>query len=81
MVRKVPCGIARRDATAGMDLYDHLMILDRESLTLLSRRHAKAALGAEESRGSVDFGVLAVPLADVVAIRDDLNLRDSRVTV
>lgn len=81
LVLKVPRGIARRDAFAGMDLYDHLVILDADSLTLLSRRQAKAAPGPEESRGGFDFGVLAVPLAEVVAIRDDLNLLDGRVTV
>lgn len=78
MVLKVPRGIARRDAIAGMDLYDHLVILDEVSLTLLSRRVATDARGADGDR---PFGVLAIPLSDVVAMRDDLNLLDGRVTV
>src|SRR5664279_4920388 len=80
MVLKVPRGIARRDATAGMDLYDHLVILDRDSLTLLSRNGASAAKG-EQPTGGPGYSVLTLALADVVAIRDDLNLLDGRVTV
>jgi hypothetical protein len=80
MVLKVPRGIARRDATAGMDLYDHLVILDRDSMTLLSRDGATATKG-EERTGGPGYDVLTLALADVVAIRDDLNLLDGRVTV
>src|SRR5664279_379583 len=60
MVLKVPRSIARRDATAGMDLYDHVVILDRESLTLLSRDGATGATGAtgELPSGSPGYGVL-----------------------
>ena len=80
VVLKVPRSIARRDATAGMDLYDHLVILERESLTLLSRHVAMA--GARERQGEdPGYGVLTVALADVVAIRDDLNLLEGRLTV
>jgi hypothetical protein len=80
VVLKVPRSIARRDATAGMDLYDHLVILDRDSLTLLSRTGATATTG-EHPSGGPGYGVLTVALADVVAIRDDLNLLDGRLTV
>jgi len=80
MVLKVPRGIARRDATAGMDLYDHLVILDRDSMTLLSRDGATATKG-EQPTGGPGYGVLSLALADVVAIRDDLNLLDGQVTV
>ncbi|NYI40580.1 hypothetical protein [Demequina lutea] len=79
-VLKVPRGIARRDATAGMDLYDFLVILDRNSLTLLSRRVVEPTGGASAGDGR-GYDVLAVPLADVVAIRDDLNLLDGRLSV
>jgi hypothetical protein len=80
MVLKVPRSVARRDATAGMDLYDHVVILDRDSLTLLSRNGATATTG-EHPSGGPGYGVLTVALADVVAIRDDLNLLDGRLTV
>ena len=80
MVLKVPRSIARRDATAGMDLYDHLVILDRDSLTLLSRNGA-TAMTRESPSGGPGYGFLTVALADVVAIRDDLNLLDGRLTV
>lgn len=80
MVLKVPRNIARRDATAGMDLYDHLVILDDVSLTLLSRQAATSSASGQQG-GDPGYGVLAVALADVVAIRDDLNLLEGRLTV
>ena len=83
VVLKVPRNVARRDATAGMDLYDHVVILDRDSLTLLSRNGATDATDAtgEQPSGEPGYGVLTLALADVVAIRDDLNLLDGRLTV
>ena len=80
VVLKVPRGIARRDATAGMDLYDHLVILDRDELTLLSRR-VEISPDGPDAGGDLGYVILAVPLADVIAIRDDLNLLDGKVTV
>ncbi|NTV38743.1 MAG: hypothetical protein HGA51_02120 [Demequinaceae bacterium] len=80
MVLKVPRSIVRRDATAGMDLYDHLVILDQDSLTLLSRHIARGG-GAAAELPDTDFRVLTLALADVVSLRDDLNLLDGRVTV
>ena len=38
LVLKFPRNIARRDATASMDLYDHLVVVDDAALTVLSRR-------------------------------------------
>ena len=38
LVLKLPRNIARRDATASMDLYDHLVVVDDAALTVLSRR-------------------------------------------
>lgn len=78
LVVKVPRNISRRDATPDMDLYDHLVILDGETLTLLSRRKGAAARMADDGRG---YDVVAVDLADVVAIRNDLNLLEGRLTV
>jgi hypothetical protein len=80
LVLKVPRGIARRDATAGMDLYDHLVILERDTLTLLSRDAATVDTGANRAEGP-GYRALAVALADVVAIGDNLNLLDGRVTI
>jgi len=80
IVLKVPRNVARRDAVAGMDLYDHLVILDEERLTVLSRRDAKAARAVTGGDGT-GYDVRSVQVADVVAIRDDLNLLDGRLTV
>lgn len=80
LVLKVPREIARRDATPDMDLYDHLVILEQDRLTLLSRRGAKAARDAIAG-GGPDYEVVVIPLADVVAIRDVVNLLDGRLTV
>jgi hypothetical protein len=80
LVLKVPRDIARRDATPDMDLYDHLVILDQDRLTLLSRRGARVAHGATAS-GDPDYDVVVVELADIVAIHDVVNLLDGRLTV
>jgi len=80
LVLKVPRQIARRDATPDMDLYDHLLILERERLTLLSRRVTKAARDAMPDTGP-GYDIVVVLLADVVAIHDVVNLLDGRLTV
>ena len=46
LVLKVPRNIARRDAHPGMDLYDHLLVLDDARLTVLSRTVTPARRGA-----------------------------------
>jgi hypothetical protein len=46
LVIMVPRTAARRDPTAGMDLYDHLLALDAEGLLVLSRRLDGSAGGA-----------------------------------
>lgn len=71
LVLKVPRGIARRDATPGMDLYDHLLVLDDEQLTVLSRVEA----------GEGAFDVTTLPLARLVAVRDVVNLLDASLSV
>lgn len=80
LVLKVPRNIARRDATPDMDLYDHLLVLDADTLTTLSRRPAVAA-GRRRSAGPAGFTTSTVPLADVVAVRDDVSLLDGRLTI
>jgi len=80
IVLKVPRNVARRDAWAGMDLYDHLVILDADRLTVLSRRLGAAGSDLDVG-GGPGYDVMTARLADVVAIRDDLNLLDGRLTV
>lgn len=80
LVLKVPRNIARRDATADMDLYDHLLVLDDNGLTVLSRRteHDHATRHAP---GPGAFDVRDVPFEDVVAVRDVMNLLDGTLTL
>lgn len=96
LVLKVPRNIARRNATPTMDLYNHLILLGQGRLTVLSRRVAKTARtaggavgGTAGGRGSVaaspdsgpGYDVVTIQCADVVAIRNSLNLLDGRLTV
>jgi len=69
MVIKIPRRIARRDANPRMDLYDHLLCLRGDTLTLLSR-----------APGDAD-GVRrrAVTAEQVVAIEDSVDLLDGRL--
>lgn len=80
LVLKVPRNESRRNVSAGMDLYDHLVIVDQDFLTLLTRRGAPTR-HESIARQEGDYGVATVALADVVAIRDDLDLLDGRLTV
>ncbi|MCB2412789.1 hypothetical protein LGT39_08015 [Demequina sp. TTPB684] len=68
LVLKVPRNISRRNATADMDLYDHLVILGRERLTVLSRRAG-------------DYDTVTMNLTDVVAMRNTVNLLNGRLAV
>ena len=70
LVLKVPRNIARRDATPDMDLYDHLVALEPERLTVLSR---STTVG--------EYDVRHVAYTDVVAIEDVVTLLDARVRV
>lgn len=77
LVLKVPRNIQRRDVTPGMDLYDHLLVLGTDRLTVLSRR---AGAGPASARtGGV--GVLDVPVEQIAAVHDVVNLLDGRLTV
>jgi hypothetical protein len=78
LVLKVPRDIARRDATPGMDLYDHLIVLDADVLTVLSRRRPAPRSKAPAPQG---YDVVTVPLPQVVAIRDVVNLLQGRLTI
>lgn len=82
LVLKMPRNIARRDAHAAMDLYDHLLILTEGHLTVLSRRiEEPGAPGLPPVAAGEGFDVIEIPLADVVAIRDAGNLLDCVLTL
>ncbi len=84
LVLKVPRNITRRNATPDMDLYDHLIMLGQDRLTVLSRRAGKTSrqVGGETISDSAEgYDVVSIPCADVVAIRNTLNLLDGRLTV
>ncbi len=68
LVLKVPRNIARRDAHAGMDLYDHLVVLEERRLVVLSRQFERNGRGEERvhTRG---FDVRTVELAAVIGLR------------
>lgn len=70
-VIKIPRRIARRDANPRMDLYDHLLCLRGDTLTLLSR-----------APGDAD-GVRrrAVTAEQVLAIEDSVDLLDGRLVL
>ena len=67
-VLKFPRDIPRRDATPDMHLFDHLLIVTDERLTILSR--------AGET-----FTEVTVPHAQVAAITDWVNLLDARLVI
>ncbi|MCB2412790.1 hypothetical protein LGT39_08020 [Demequina sp. TTPB684] len=83
-VLKVPRNITRRNATPDMDLYDHLILLGPERLTVLSRRKGQGTVeehGEVRDDGGKGFDIAVVPYVDIVAIRDSLNLLDGRLYV
>lgn len=83
LVLKVPRNIARRDANPGMDLYDHLLVLEQERLTVLSRQveTGRGRRGATVPAPGPGYDVRQVPYAQVIAVRDDVDLLDGRLTV
>ncbi|WNM24997.1 hypothetical protein [Demequina capsici] len=80
LVLKVPRNIARRDARPDMDLYDHLLILEEDRLTVLSR-HARA--GARDGSGAASdgYGARVIPLGDVLAVWDTVDLLAGKLSV
>ncbi|WP_258725480.1 hypothetical protein [Cellulomonas sp. NS3] len=82
LVLKVPRNLSRRDATADMDLYDHLVVLAGDELTVLSRLDALSDAG--EPPASVDDEALGYRTwssrpSDVVAMRDVTSMLDARL--
>lgn len=84
LVLKVPRNITRRNATPEMDLYDHLIVVGQDQLTVLSRRNGRSLRvetrpkGSDNARG---YDIVEIPFAEIVAIRNSLNLLDGRLTV
>ncbi|GAA2240220.1 hypothetical protein GCM10010401_11050 [Rarobacter faecitabidus] len=69
LVLKVPRDIERRLANPGMHLYDHLLIVDRHTLTALSRRTDDT------------YRVETVPLTSIAAVTLAVNLLDGRFVI
>ncbi|GAA2530442.1 hypothetical protein [Rarobacter incanus] len=65
-ILKIPRDIERRKANPGMDLYDNLVILTAEELTILTR--AEAA-----------YTAVTLALGDIVAMRTSVNLLAGRL--
>ncbi|WP_129338258.1 hypothetical protein [Cellulomonas endophytica] len=80
LVLKVPRGIARRDAHVGMDLYDHLLAVDDERLTVLSR-HDGTPVRRRGAPGPGGYTVQVLPLDEVVATGDVVSLLDGTLSV
>lgn len=76
LVLKVPRAIARRDATADMDLYDHLLVVQERRLVVLSRRQDERQ--DADARG---YTTRQVDLDDIAAVLDEVNLLDGRLHV
>ncbi|MEU4161514.1 hypothetical protein [Actinoplanes sp. NPDC026670] len=68
LVLKVPRDIERRNANPGMHLYDYLLALDDETLTVLWRT-------------GDTFDRVSLPLDRVAAIEDSVRLLNGRLTV
>ena len=73
LVLKFPRNIARRDAHPDMDLYDHLVVVDATTLTMLSRR-----TGVRSDRG---YDTVRVRHDEIVAVRDAVSILDGTITV
>lgn len=71
VVLKVPRRIDRRDANPRMDLYDHLLVLRGDTLTVLSRAPGDA--------GGVRRRVVAA--ATLLAVEESVDLLDGRLSV
>jgi hypothetical protein len=68
LVLKVPRDIARRDTDPTMDLYDRLLVVGERDLEVLTR----VGTGFEAAR---------IPFAELVAVRDSVDLLDGRLTL
>lgn len=77
LVLKVPRNISRRNASPDMDLYDHLMVVGDDALTVLSRRinPERTTLGAPAGADrQAPYDQAVIPFTDIVAVRNALNL-------
>lgn len=82
LVLKVPRNISRRDATADMDLYDHLVVLTDDELTVLSRLGAVVEAGeppASVYDQALRYRTWSSRPTDVVALRDVTSMLDARL--
>lgn len=85
LVLKVPRDIARRNAHAGMDLYDHVVAVGPEQLTILSRRVAGSPRAGVHDAGHDDgadgYDVRVVPYHLLAAVHDVVSLLRGALTV
>ena len=68
LVLKFPRGIARRDATPDMDLYDHLVVVGPETLVVLTR----SPEGYRES---------TIEYSRIASVTDSITLLDARLRI
>jgi hypothetical protein len=68
LVLKVPRNISRRDATPDMDLYDHVLAVGPELLTVLSRHGAA-------------YDETTIAYDEIAAIEDRVDLLDGRLAL
>lgn len=73
LVLKAPRNIPRRDATPDMNLYDHLLVVAADGLTVLSR--------TVDVAGREGYAARTVAFADIAGLRDAVSLLDGRLTV
>jgi hypothetical protein len=84
LVLKVPRNITRRNATPEMDLYNHLIMLGKDRLTVLTRQTGRSLGDVGQGKlphSGKGYDAVVIPFADVVAIRSALNLLDGRLAV
>ena len=73
LVLKVPRNIARRDASAEMDLYDHLLALQQDGLTVLSRWQDQRTAGPGR------YEIQHVAYDQVAIVLDEVSLLDGHL--
>ncbi|GAA2528966.1 hypothetical protein [Winogradskya humida] len=68
LVLKVPRNIERRNATPDMDLYDSLIAVDHETVTILRRQGSS-------------YDSARIPMDRITAIEDSVSMLDGRLTL
>lgn len=86
LVLKVPRDVHRRDARPEMHLYDHVLAVGSEALTILSRRAAPGHGIGDERGGRGDDGddwydTRVVPYHRIAAVRDTVSLLAGALTL